>query len=87
MFDFMAVGLPTITTPVGARGIFSNESFIVAERSDFPDTIHKILADHELSKIISHNARTLVEKHYDWKGISEKLGHRISDLYASRLTP
>lgn len=86
MFDFMAAGLPTVTTPVGARGIFCDESFFVAERSEFPDTIHKILTDPMLYKITSQKARTLVERHYDWKVISERLGNRISEVYASRLT-
>lgn len=87
MFDFMAAGLPTITTPVGARGITGNESFIVADRSEFPETIRNILADPEACAVISQNARTLVEEMYDWKEISEKLGRRISELYASRHTP
>jgi glycosyltransferase involved in cell wall biosynthesis len=87
MFDFMAAGLPTITTPAGARGIIDNESFIVADRPEFPEAIRHILADSGAYAIISQNARTLVEEEYDWKGISEKLGRRISELYASRHTP
>lgn len=87
MFDFMAAGLPTISTPVGARGIFCDESFFVAERSEFPDTIHKILTNPGLYKITSHKARTLVERHYNWKAISERLGYRVFEVYASRLTP
>jgi glycosyltransferase involved in cell wall biosynthesis len=87
MFDFMAAGLPTITTPVGARGILGNESFIVAVRREFPKEIRKILADPGSYATISQNARTLVEEQYDWNGISEKLGRCILEIYASRHNP
>jgi len=84
MFDFMAAGLPTITTPVGARGIINKGAFIVAERSEFPAKIREILTDRKMYETFSRNGRSLVEEYYDWEGISEKLGQRILELKSMR---
>ncbi len=81
MFDFLAAGLPTISSPVGARGIENEGAFIVTDLSNFPNKIHELLSDEYLYKNISSGGRTLVERYYDWKKISYKLGVRMRKLY------
>ncbi len=76
MFEFMAAGLPVVSTPVGARGIIigAEKSFIISEKNKFTENIYKILKDREYSRKLSANGRQLVEQIYSWKRISSKLG-------------
>src|SRR5262249_54080382 len=44
MFDYMAAGIPAITTAIGARGINgSNDTFLICEEQDFVKNIRMIL--------------------------------------------
>ena len=81
MFEYLAAGLPTISTPIGARGIKNNDSFIICGLSEFPDEIHKLINDGKLYKKLSSSGRALAEDEYDWSKISYNLGKRINELY------
>jgi glycosyltransferase involved in cell wall biosynthesis len=81
MFDFFAAGLPTISTPIGARGIIQDQSFIIVDITDFPKKIKEIFENPDLYNCLSMKCRLLVEKNYHWPDISKKLGMRIIDLY------
>ena len=75
MLDYMAAGLPIISTPVGARGLnLENYSdAIICNISEFPLQIKKILKDKELYTRISCNGRKLVKEKYDWKKIVDDM--------------
>lgn len=85
MFDFLAAGLPTISTPVGARGIINDDSFVVTEASNFPGIINQLLENQTFYKNMSKNSRLLCEIYYDWANISEKLGKCITTLYINEV--
>jgi glycosyltransferase involved in cell wall biosynthesis len=74
MFDYMAAGIPVVSTEFGARGIdFTHDKeILVANVEDMSkaitDAFHK--SDEALMNI-SVAARQLVEEKYDWKTISE----------------
>lgn len=90
MFDFMAAGLPVLTTPVGARGIEDNTSaaFKVCYKSDFVPEIIKLTGDLELWKNLSKNARVLTEEKYSWERISPDLGCMLKEaLLEKRQSP
>ncbi len=84
MFEYLAAGLPTISSFVGARGINNEDAFIVTDLKNFPDEIKKLFSDDNLYGKLSANGRKLVERYYDWNEISSKLGNRIYDLYFSQ---
>lgn len=84
MFDFLAAGLPTISSPVGARGIIHEDSFIVADPLDFPQAIRALLEKPELYSKLMVKGRALVDKYYDWNTISSNLGRRIIELHMRR---
>lgn len=81
MFDFLAAGLPTISTPVGARGIENYESYIVTDLTNFPQTIENLVSNENLKINLTRKGRFLVENSYNWKKISDNLGSRISQVY------
>jgi glycosyltransferase involved in cell wall biosynthesis len=74
MLEYMASGLPVISTPIGARGldIVNNEHAIIANIDDFPEKLEELLNDEEMQKNLSQNGRKLVEEKYDWGKIAEK---------------
>jgi glycosyltransferase involved in cell wall biosynthesis len=78
MFDFLAAGLPTISTSIGARGIENNGSFIETDLPNFSSNIREILNNEGLRRTLSKESRNLVEKYYDWNQISKRLGLFIS---------
>ena len=72
MFDFMAAGLPVVSTKTGARGLAIQDSIdgLVCSIEEFPDRIRRLLDDCTLYKTISDNGKKLVEDRYDWKKIA-----------------
>jgi glycosyltransferase involved in cell wall biosynthesis len=81
MFDYMAMGLPVITTEAGARGIETGgeQTFRVA-----PPTVEDFLAEiqdlrnMETRKALGSRARTCVTQSYAWERISNQLGRFVT---------
>lgn len=82
MFDFLAAGLPTITTAIGGRGIKNPDAFLVVGKEDFAQTIRDTLSNNTLREQLSKNGRSLVEREYDWNKISQKLGRTINAIHS-----
>jgi glycosyltransferase involved in cell wall biosynthesis len=84
MFDYMAAGLPTITTPVGARGIVcgSREPMIVVEPrvEHFSEALNSLLSNRIRQQRIGEDARRCVEEDYSWEDISARTGRLFSIL-------
>jgi len=74
MLEYMASGLPIITTKIGARGLDLKHSkhVIISEIDEFHEWIETLLEDKDLRDKLSINGRKLVEEKYDWKKIAEK---------------
>jgi FkbM family methyltransferase len=79
MLDFLAAGLPTITTPVGARGIHNRNQacFIVDDSSRFSDWLNELRHNTRLRTSLAAESRKLAEETYDWRPISAQLGKLI----------
>jgi glycosyltransferase involved in cell wall biosynthesis len=73
MLDYMAAGIPTLTTALGARGIdlVANQSAYVADLVDFPRALAQWRFD-EASEI-ARSARQLAESTYDWRVIATRV--------------
>nr|WP_245610803.1 glycosyltransferase [Xenophilus azovorans] len=78
MFDFMALGLPVVSTPIGARGIeTAGRAAMVqvpAVLKTFSRAIANLVNDKALYEQMSKNARACVEEGYSWERISSQLG-------------
>jgi glycosyltransferase involved in cell wall biosynthesis len=75
MFDFMAAGLPVVTTPIGARGILADgENMAVVEPDGLAEAISALVADPERARGMGRIARETVERSYSWERISEQTG-------------
>ncbi|WP_245249610.1 glycosyltransferase family 4 protein [Methanolinea mesophila] len=72
IFDYLASGIPVVTTKFGARGISMTNRVhaIVCDIDEFPGAITTLIDNKALSEVLSHNGRVLVEQSYDWKRIA-----------------
>jgi glycosyltransferase involved in cell wall biosynthesis len=79
MFDFMAAGLPILTTKAGARGIDSSEpAFLTCELADFEKALRFLLESPSKRERLAASARTEAERYYAWEVISDHLGTVLS---------
>ena len=79
LFDFMAAGLPVVTTAVGARGIQtgSEAAFAIASREDFAVVVARVLHDESLAASLGAAGRRVVGERYSWERISPSLGRLL----------
>lgn len=75
MLEYLASGIPTITTDIGARGldVTDNENVILSEIENFPENINHLIEDPDLCFNLKANGRKLAEEKYDWKNIAQKV--------------
>lgn len=75
MLDYMAAGLPIVTTAIGARGIeTSQDSFATAEAKNFGTAIDSLLGDKLRARALADSARRQATMFYSWERISSELG-------------
>lgn len=75
MLEYLAAGIPVISTPVGARGlgIEDGKHFVVAEIGDFAKAIANLKAEDFADKQMRvETARKFVQEWYDWQGIASR---------------
>lgn len=80
MFDYMAAGIPIITTEFGARGIESKDIFIMSDIEQMAEVIDKFELGRERKLIF--NSYNYVKKHFDWSVIVKRL---LSKMQGSNL--
>lgn len=76
MLEFMAAGLPVVSTPIGARGIATSATaFDVAEGgAPFVAAVRRHVEDNEARASLGQAARAQAERFYSWKRMSANLG-------------
>lgn len=77
MLEYMASGIPIITTPIGSRGIDIEDQnhALICDISEFPERIYQLISDPELSNKLRYNALKLVKEKYDWEIIAENMAY------------
>ena len=83
MLDYMAAGLPVITTPIGARGlaIKDHQDAIICSLQLFPEKIQELIQDNSLRENLIQNGRKLVEREYDWEIIAQDMVKELEALH------
>lgn len=76
MLEYMAAGLPIVTTPVGARGldIENHKDAIISDINSFSSSIRSVFTTDSLAQSLAANSRAK-SKEFDW----EIIGQRIKD--------
>ena len=78
MFDYMASGLPIITTEFGTRGIEDKTGFILSDVSEMSQKISEFSLESLEDKITF--SRNYVEEHFDWKNIGARLKNKVDTI-------
>jgi sugar transferase (PEP-CTERM/EpsH1 system associated) len=76
ILEAMALGRPVVSTSLGCEGlrVVDREHIMMADTpTEFAARVIELLADARLRRKLTINARSLVEAHYDWEIISQKL--------------
>jgi glycosyltransferase involved in cell wall biosynthesis len=84
MFDFMAAGLPIVSTPIGARGIDGEDelAFVVRPPQEMASGIRALVDDPRYAATVGSAARRLAEQAYSWERVSRQLGLRLHRVRA-----
>lgn len=81
MFDFMAAGLPVVTTPTGARGIAGEGAcglrVVDGNAGAFVTALRGLAADEAVRLSLGRQARAAVEERFAWESISPRLGELV----------
>ena len=76
--EAMAMGVPVVTTSVGAMGLeadIGKELLVADTPADFAEQVIHLLDNKCLRKTLAQTARTRVENSYSWEAIGERLKH------------
>jgi glycosyltransferase involved in cell wall biosynthesis len=76
MLDWLASGLPVITSPVGARGLAlePGRHVIVAEPDAFAPALERFFASDDGARdALARASREHVEAHFDWRAIAARV--------------
>ncbi len=81
ILNAMAMGLPVVSTTIGAEGIevTDGENILLADGAqDFAEATVRVLSDPALAARIAEGGRRLMAERYSW----ERVGERLLSLYA-----
>lgn len=83
MMEYLAAGLPVVTTPFGARGITgpARQALEVCELWEFPKAVQRLLDAPDRRQEMSRIARQAALQQFDW-GV---LTSRLTDLITTHL--
>ena len=84
MLEYLAAGVPVVTTPIGARGLelTTGKHAIVCPVEEFPEQIGHVLRDESLRATLRTQGRRLVEDRYDWGTIVDAMHAVIESALA-----
>ncbi|WP_151733829.1 glycosyltransferase family 4 protein ['Paenibacillus yunnanensis' Narsing Rao et al. 2020] len=72
--EYMANGIPVISTEVGARGYnFKREHLLIADLDEFAAKIIQLLEDEQLMTEFSKEAYKYISNKYSWQNISNRI--------------
>jgi polysaccharide biosynthesis protein PslH len=83
ILEAMALCRPVVSTTIGCEGldVTDGEHLLIADDLEqFAEKTVRLLEDHQLYQYLSAHGRRLVETHYDWDKIAEKLMGTYADL-------
>ncbi len=76
--EAMAMGVPVVTTSVGAMGLeadIGKELLVADTPADFAKQVVHLLNNEHSRETLAQTARTRVETNYSWEAIGERLEH------------
>ena len=87
LLEYLAVGIPVVSTPFGARGIdvVDGEHLRFAEPDRFAAVVREVLDDPAAAAARADAGRALVTDRYGWGALGEQLAGVVSDIVGPEL--
>jgi len=85
ILEAMALGRPVVSTPLGCEGLAVEDGkhlLVANDAEGFAAAVMRLLTDRALVARLTGEARTLVERDYDWTGIAGRLLRVYDELLA-----
>lgn len=85
--ELMAMGLPVVTTPVGAEGVGArgNDGLVVGVHpAGFTDAVIALLEDADRADRLGSAARAYVSEHHRWSRIGDRYVSLLEEVVARR---
>lgn len=85
--EAMAMGVPVVTTSVGAMGLeadIGKELLVADTPADFAKQVVHLLSNAHSRETLSQTARTRVEANYSWEAIGERLEYVYAQAVHTR---
>ncbi len=81
LFDYMAAGLPVLSTAIGARGLDEEamKGVILLEPDEFSAELRVLLGDPGRCAELSTNARRIAEEEFDWSVTLQSMAEEIAE--------
>jgi len=83
MFDYMAAGIPVISTEFGARGIgaINGKHLIICTLDEMAEIIYEVIENdgNSVNKMV-REGHLLVSNKFDWKSIAFKLTRKLNPM-------
>jgi glycosyltransferase involved in cell wall biosynthesis len=76
VLEYMALGLPTVTTSMGLEGLhaINGQDLIVADdKYNFSNAVIQLLSDRDQAEKIAKAARLYVQENHSWQSILRPL--------------
>lgn len=90
MFDYMAAGLPVLSTVIGARGIgnavSSPTGVQISDIADFPRRLRSLLEEVADKPELRGAVQRVVRDRFSWERLSAELGKLVADSFHRRPT-
>ena len=82
LLEYLAVGIPVVSTPFGARGIdvVDGRDLRLAEPGAFAGAVAEVLADPAQAQARAEAARALVSDRYSWDRLGASLADVVADI-------
>lgn len=83
VLEYMALGLPSITTTLGYEGIHAqpNKELLIADSpQEFVLQVEKLISDSHYAKAMATHARTFVEQQHEWSSMLKPLLDRVVNI-------
>ncbi|MEJ7583349.1 MAG: glycosyltransferase [Acidimicrobiales bacterium] len=88
ILEYLAHGVPTISTPFGVRGLAVDHRHVrLAEPDAFASAYRSLVADSDGASMRARAGRALVEAEYLWVGLGERLAEAIDAMLLDEPSP
>lgn len=89
VLEAFATGTAVVASPVacGDLPVWDGEHLLLAnDATEFAEKVIRLLVDRGFRQYLARNARSLVEQHYDWEIVANRMEGLMQELVASHKT-